>query len=97
MTAEETRAFTLLDTYARTKHRCFVAEMDLNKSGAEYILCFRPTDVSRDSPDRFACRYLHIEATRLRAAGETPYLPSSIVLELDKELAAFRKSMSGST
>jgi hypothetical protein len=30
MTLEEANFFTMLDEYARTRHRCFLAEMDLN-------------------------------------------------------------------
>jgi hypothetical protein len=89
MTSEETRAFKLLDEYARDRHECFVTEMDLNKARSAYTLCFRPISVKRDLPNRYACRYLHFEASEFKSVAQEGVLTASITEKLDKELQAF--------
>jgi len=86
MTLEETNCFKMLDEYARTRHRCFLAEMDLKPEKANYALCFRPTGGGSDSPNRYACRYLYIGAEEVGIIGQT--LPASIIEMLDRELPA---------
>jgi hypothetical protein len=87
MTTEETNCFVLLDEYARTRHRCFVTEFFLSAIQIEYVLCFRPTGVSVQSPNyRYACRYFYIDTAVARMAGRNKKLPESITELLDKEL-----------
>jgi hypothetical protein len=90
MTLEETNCFKMLDEYARSRHRCFLAEMDLNADKAHYTLCFRPTAVDKGSPNRYACRYLHIAAEKVGAAGKS--LPTSVIEMLDRELPTLPQS-----
>jgi hypothetical protein len=87
MTASEYAiVFGLLDTYSRKRHQCFVAEFDLNKAKTGYRVCFRPTGSSKDSPNRYACRYLDIGLRDATVAAERKELPASVVEHLDKEL-----------
>jgi hypothetical protein len=46
MTLEKSTFFQLLDGYARSRHQCFLAEMDLRTEEIGYSVCFRPLDVS---------------------------------------------------
>ena len=92
MTLEETNCFKTLDGYSRTRHRCFLAEMDLNPSQAYYSLCFRPTGVTKDSPNRYACLYLRINAEEVRTAGQQQVLPASVIEMLDRELPTLPQS-----
>lgn len=92
MTPEETSCFKMLDGYSRSRHSCFVAEMFLNAGQTEYTLCFRPTGGSKESPNRYACRYLYIGAEEVRSAGEKQVLPASITEMLDRELPSLPQS-----
>ncbi len=85
-TSDRAIAFRLLDDYARSKHQCFVAEFDLDKAGLEYRVCFRPTCGSKGSPNRYACRYLHVGIRDVTEAVEKKELPASVVDLLDREL-----------
>jgi hypothetical protein len=77
VTLEETNCFKMLDRYSRTRHGCFLAEMDLNTAKANYTLRFRPAAISKESPNLNACLYLHIAAEDVRAAGQEQTLPAS--------------------
>ncbi len=88
MTSEEkAQAFQLVDEYSRTKYQCFLAEMFANKEGTGYTLCFRPVGGSRDSSDRYACRYLDLDERQLVAASRANLLPSSVTEKLDSDLS----------
>jgi hypothetical protein len=78
----------MLDEYSRSRHACFLAEMDLNAAQGHYSLCFRPMGVSKDSPNRYECRYLRIGAEQVTTAGQKQVLPASITQVLDRELPA---------
>lgn len=90
MTSEETQAFKLLDDYSRDQHRCFLTEMFLNEAKTAYRLCFRPTGAGRESPDRFAHRYLNFEVSEVKVAAQEGMLTASMTEELDKELRLLR-------
>lgn len=92
MTLEEVSYFTMLDDYSRSRHRCFVAEMFLNNGTRDYTVCFRPMGISEDSPNRYACRYLHIGAEDIRTAEQKQVLPASITEMLDRELPTLPQS-----
>ena len=81
------KCFRLLDGYARRNHHCFLAEMDLIAAEQVYALCFRPTGVTaRDSPNRYACRYLYVGVDEVETAVKTNVLPTSVTAMLDWEL-----------
>ena len=93
MTSEETRVFSLVDKYSRDQHCCFVTEMFLNEARTGYTLCFRPIGAEKDSPNRYACRYLHLEIAEVKiAAGEGKLTPSTTE-SLDKELQVLGQSV----
>ena len=89
--AEYSRVFKLLDKYARSEHRSFLAEFFLSEPKAEYILCFRPLNPSVGSP--MACRYLRFEIAELRAACKAKVLTDSLVETLAAELSTLGGSV----
>jgi hypothetical protein len=89
MTSDETRFFQLLDDYARTQHRCFLAEMTLWTQERGYNVCFRTLDVSENS-DPFACKYLMVPTEQVEFAGRREHLPGSLVDRLDAELSELK-------
>jgi hypothetical protein len=92
MTPEATTCFKMLDEYSRTRHRCFLAEMDLNADKGIYALCFRPLAENRNSGDRYACRYLHIEVEDVRCTAHIQELPRAIIELLDTELPTLQQT-----
>ena len=84
--SEHAFVLTLLDTYSRSKYRCFLSEFYLNKSKRGWILCFRPSTLNRHSPNRYAYRYLTLRSEVVANAAKMHDLPGSIVELLDKEL-----------
>jgi hypothetical protein len=84
--SERAVVFKLLDDYSRNKHRCFVAELDFAKTENDYQVCFRPTGGTKDSPNRYECRYLRIGIRDIMEAAERKELSASVVEQLDKEL-----------
>jgi hypothetical protein len=88
MTSEETRVFKLLDEYSRDRHSFFVTEMFLSEAKTVYTLCFRPIGVKSDSPNRYACRYLHLGASEVKAVAEEGKLTASVTEKLDEEFRA---------
>jgi hypothetical protein len=91
MTPDETSFFQLLDAYARTRHRCFLAEMTLRTKELGYWMCFRPIGGSEDSSSRYACKYLMVPTEHIKAAGSRQQLPTSLVDQLDAELSELKK------
>lgn len=107
MTPEESTFFQLLDGYARTRHQCFLAEMDLRTEALGYSVCFRPLRISDDliknlresSSDNlrealsavYACKYLMVPTEYVRAASSQQQLPASLVDQLDTELSQLKK------
>jgi hypothetical protein len=83
----EARLFKLLDGYARSVHRCFVAELFLNEKDTSYMVCFRPTDGNSDSPHLYECRYLEIATHDAWIAVKAKMLPDSLAEQLDIGLA----------
>lgn len=86
MSPEETKAFKLLDQFARSEHHCFLAEFFPNEDGNEYILCFRPTGVTKDDPDRYACKYIHIPADEVHTISAAKSLSPELAADLSAEL-----------
>jgi hypothetical protein len=78
--------FRLFDDYSRKKHHCFVAEFNPARGKSGYSLCFRPTRGTKDSPNRYACRYLHFELGEVQDAAKSGELPATVTEFLDKEL-----------
>jgi hypothetical protein len=78
--------FRLFDEYSRKKHHCFIVEFFPERGKSGYILCFRPTDGTKDSPNRYAYRYLHIGSGEIQEAAKNNELPASVTELLDKEL-----------
>jgi len=91
MTQDETTFFRLLDAYARTQHRCFLAEMDLRTEELGYSVCFRPLDVTENSSSRYACKYLRVSTEHVKAASSRQQLPSSFVDQLDAEFSKLKQ------
>lgn len=89
MTPDETRFFQLVDDYARTRYRCFLAEMDLWTQESGYNLCFRPVEGPNPS-GRYAYKYLMVPTEQIEFAGRREHLAASLVDRLDAELSELR-------
>jgi hypothetical protein len=81
------RSFELIDQYARKQHLCFLAEMFLNRTRTEYILCFRPTKATHNP-----CRYLQLEIGIVETLEQARELNESTKALLDKEIADLKSS-----
>jgi hypothetical protein len=86
MTEEEMKTFELLDAYADRQHHCFVAEFFLNKNQTEYIVCLRPKEGNRNSPNRFVCVYLRIEPEQVITTARSNALTLVIIDEVNSKL-----------
>jgi hypothetical protein len=86
MTPDESIFFRILDAYSREQHGCFVAEMFPDNTRAEYIVCFRPVAAGKDSPNRYAYRYVKIPAEDIKAAARAGSLSSVVLEQLKTEL-----------
>jgi hypothetical protein len=51
-----------------------------------YFLCFRLQDASKESADRYKCRYLTISGTEAAKIGSQDSLPEETLQRLDSEL-----------
>ena len=87
MVGDTDTAFVLLDGYARRKHKCFLAEMNLTRNGQDYRLCFRPTGVDVKSPHQYICKYLTLDARRVEAMGLAARLTDEVARALDDALS----------
>jgi len=88
--ADYAQLFRLLDDYARVQHHAFLAELFLNETKSEYCSCFRPLGGDESSPDRYASRYLQIAMAEVAIVVEKKVLTATLILELDRELAALK-------
>jgi hypothetical protein len=86
MTSVDKQLFKFIDAYAKTHYRCFLAEMFLNKSGTAYTLCFRSMGGSKDSPNRYDCRYLNLEISEAKIAEQQNSLSTAAMKLLDEGL-----------
>lgn len=90
--SEYATIFQLLDNFSRSKHHCFLAEMFPNESRGEYVLCFRPVTVPRESPDPMMFyRYLYISVFDLRVAAASGELPFHVVEKLNQALLGLKQ------
>ncbi len=87
MTTDKTRFFQLADAYARTRHQCFLAEMDLRTEELGYFLCFHPLGASD------AYKYLMVSTEDVKSAVSRGQLPTSLVDQLDVELPKLKEQM----
>ena len=87
MTQDKTRFFQLVDDYARTRHRCFLTELDLWTEERGYSLCFRPLGASD------AYKYLMVSTEDVKAAVSRLQLPTSLVDQLDAELPKLKQQL----
>jgi hypothetical protein len=85
MAPDKKRFFQLVDAYARTRHRCFLAEMDLRTEGLGYFMCFHSLGASD------AYKYLMVSTEDVKAAVSRRQLPTSLVDQLDAELPKLKE------
>lgn len=78
----------LVDSYVRARLSCFLAELDLRANGAEYVLCFRRTDTSRDSSRVYDCKYIRTPSSAVATMVQSDSLSQVFQLELDQELSS---------
>ena len=86
-TEEWAVCFRLLDEYARTNHNCFVAELFLSTQSEVYVGCFRAAGLEKDSPNRYACKYLQFGVEDIRAMSSANCLSVPLAKQLDDALS----------
>jgi hypothetical protein len=86
MNPEETWFFEQIDNYSRLHYHFFVSEMTPDGAKDEYALCFRPVDATKDSPDRYVCRYLRVRKEMISVAYQNGRLLPTITQLLASEL-----------
>ena len=72
MHPQYTALFTTIDTYVRTRHCCFVVELDFSQT--KWVVCIRPTEenIPALARDVYACKYFSLsqeEADEVCAAN----------------------------
>ena len=72
-----------------------LTEMFPHEAKTEYVLCFRPTGINADSPNRYVCRYLRIGTADARTAILTKRLTDRLADQLDRELPTLRQQAQG--
>jgi hypothetical protein len=87
----ESRFFTLLDSYARSEHRCRLTEMFLHDDESEYVLCFRPQTWNEDPEKRTACCYLRIAVKEAMESAHAKLLTQAIADEMRERLSELNK------
>ena len=95
MTSVEVNCFRLLDDYARRTHHCFLAEFSAKSEETEYVLCFRPAEISRETEKRYACKYVRLSAEEVVLAGKSFQLTSALSQKLDSELRELAEIIDG--
>jgi hypothetical protein len=90
MTSAKAVFFELADEYARTRHQCFLAEMDLRTIEIGYNVCFRPLEVTENS-DPYACKYLTVPTEQVEFTGRRGHLPGALVDRLDAALSELKR------
>ena len=83
---EKSELFKALDAYSRTRHRCFLAELNSDKDSGCFTLCFRPTTALMGSADQWAHKYVKIGVTRADLIAQKKMLDSETQAELDHAL-----------
>jgi hypothetical protein len=88
---DRSKFFKLIDKHASSIFRCFVSEFPEVSKGTGLVICFRPVDADRDSPLRYACRYVRIAISDLTG----PFLPKltePVRTRIDEELSWFTRA-----
>jgi hypothetical protein len=78
--------FKLIDSHAREQHQCFLAELFIGSDPTAYTLCFRPSGPDRESPNRYACRYLNLAIVDVEKMVSAGSLDDATVALLKREL-----------
>jgi hypothetical protein len=87
----ESRFFKLLDSYARSEHRCLLTEMFLNDDESEYVLCFRPPNRQAGPEKPSSCCYLRIAVKEAMDSSHAKLLTRAIADELRERLSELSK------
>ncbi len=78
--------FKLINSHAREQHQCFLAEFFIGSDPTTYTLCFRPSGPDRESPNRYACRYLNLAVIDVNKMASAGSLDDATISLLNREL-----------
>jgi hypothetical protein len=92
MHPQYTTLFTTIDEYARTRHRCFVAECFLF-SEAEWTICTRPTNENTRALDVYACKYFRLSQREAEEVCKSNALGATLKERIDRELLSISDSV----
>ena len=78
--------FNVLDSYARKRYQCFLAEMTPLDGRTRFNLCFRPLSVNHGASTRPDCTYLELSAADVSQISGSGALGPSAKEKLDRNL-----------
>ncbi len=70
MTEVESEFFRIVDAFARTQLKCFLAEFFPDRDGNKYILCIRPRGTRTGTERDYVCCYLHVDGGAVSAVAD---------------------------
>jgi hypothetical protein len=78
--------FAIIDKYVRTRHRCFVAELDFSRS--KWVMCIRPTEENTRSlgRDAYACKYISLSLEEADEVASENALELKLMERIDRDL-----------
>ena len=90
-----TLLFTTIDTYVRTRHRCFVAECFFSSSETEWVICIRPTEENTHPHDRYTGKYFRLSLDEVAELCAANGLGSGLWETIANELRSIGDSVLG--
>ena len=83
---DEAFIFRLLDEYSRRHYKWFVTELFLDPKQPEYLVCFRPVQGGKESPNRYECVYLAISTPEAESGVRHGALSEALIRDMDDKL-----------
>ena len=80
--------FTTFDKYVRTRHRCFIAELDF--SSTQWVMCIRPTaeNIRAFTQDVYTCKYISLSSEEAEEVSKANALGPKLMERIDRELSS---------
>ena len=93
MHPQHSALFTTSDKYVRTRHRCFVAELDFSQT--KWVMCIRPTEenIRALARDVYACKYFSPSLEEADEVCTANALGSKLMERIDRELRSLGDSV----
>ena len=88
MHPQHSALFTIIDKYVRTRHRCFVAELDFSRP--KWVMCIRPTEenIRALALDAYAYKYISLSLEDADEISSANALGPKLMERIDRELSS---------